>query len=346
MKHLYSYIIEKQGYLDYSSFIDDILNQFSQNENFIKKIWEYIVNKSESIEFNILVESDNYPYWLEKLYIDAYPLDDYTLAGISPDLIVLNKDKTKVKSATLIINESYFDDTINEITNLMYKLHGNDYKSDLTRDDINQLKAIKILDIKSIDKTVISHEIKHIFDFLIGNSKQDKGLLRSFDGNSYLNISSDNHEISSSYFLESISELLYFFDLTEESAFQQQLIEYIRLNKISKEEIENFLHKINKSTASKFDFESSDLEYYHGSLKKFIGICMLISASYCSLQELSRETISELCTIIKQYEVSEIVLHKKFNGSTYKDLKIFYLKCYDAFKQHIVKMVKKAAKHL
>lgn len=346
MQHLYSYIIEKQGYLDYSSFIDDILNQFSQNENFIKKIWEYIISDSKFIKFDVLVESDNYPYWLEKLYIDAYRLGRYTPAAIDTDLIFLNKDKTKVESATIYINESYFDNAVSKIADLMYKLHGNNYKGDLTKDDIKQLKNIKILNNVSIDKSIISHEIKHVFDFLIGNSKQDKGLLRSFDGNSYLNISSDNPEISSSSFLETISELLYFFNPTEESAHQQQLIEYVKSGKIPREEIERFLQKINKSTVYKDAFSLYDFEYYNNILRDFVGTCSSIAINYDRLQRVSPETISELCTIIKQYKISEKVLHKKFNGSTRNDLRIFFMKCYDKFKQYIMKMFKKAVKHL
>lgn len=349
MKHLYSYIIEKQGYLDYSDFVNDIFAQIKPNREFIEKMWKAIVNKTKLPDFEITVESDNYPYWLEKLYVKSYPLG-ISNAGIDTDLVFLNKDKTKVESATIYLNNSIVKNMEPRIKKVVEYSYNNGYNGDLTDDDLKTLQNMSFT-LKDITKPVISHEVKHIFDILIGNSKQNKRLLNSFDGNSYIDIDYDNREFSNSTYIEALSEISYFFNTTEESAHRQQLIEHIKAGDISRKKLEELLYKIDKSTVK----EKGHLHYTYVDsfdncgvtiISNFLRTFASIRCAYKDIDDLSNESASELCTIIRQYKVSEKVLGKKFNGSTHKDLKMFYDKLFDKFKKYVVNMIKIAAKHL
>jgi hypothetical protein len=343
MQHLYSYLIEKQGYLDYGDFVNDIFAQIKPNREFMKKMWKAIINKTKLPDFEILVESDNYPYWLEKLYVKSYPLG-ISNAGVDTDLVFLNKDKTKVESATIYLHNKFIKNMKPRIETVV----NGGYNEDLTDDVLDTLQNMAFT-LKDITKPVISHEIKHIFDILIGNSKQNKKLLNSFDGNSYVDIDYDNPELSKSTYIEALSEISYFLNTTEESAHKQQLIEHIKAGDISRKELEELLYKIDKSTINEKEHLSAkycDSFDNCGVISNFLGTFVSIRYAYKTIDDLSNESASELCTIIRQYKVGEKVLGKKFNGSTHKDLKMFYNKSFDKFKKYIVDMIKIAAKHL
>lgn len=123
MKPLYTYLIEKQGYLDYNAFIDDIMHSIYTSEEFFgricKEFIESIDPRSEKyakldfpkfninfFDFNIKVKSDNYPYWLKELYIKSYEYIDF--AAVDTDFVVIDNDKKTLKSATIYININEF----------------------------------------------------------------------------------------------------------------------------------------------------------------------------------------------------------------------------------------------
>jgi hypothetical protein len=396
MKRLYTYLVEKQGYLDYDAFINDIMDSIYASEEFIGRIYkEFIENidpRSEKyakldfpefdinfFDLNIKIKSDNYPYWLKELYIKSY--EDIDFAAVDTDLIVIDNDKKTLKSATIYINihEFSFSQVINDYINKTlktkifdlrkkyidlivdkkgYNFSLEDWATDEYYDEQEKLitnfkKTLKIdKNIPDIPdwrinnlKDILSHEIKHLFDYYIAHYKQSINLIKDWDSSSYIKISSQNKNIESLF-----SDLLYIFDKRELSAFKQQLISQIKHEKNDKNIINNLNAELNLVI-------NNDISTFHNYVPNNIDDNVFNSSLYSisSMQngeylkndlETNTQTYEEICYIIKEFKLSEKILGKKFKGKTKEDFNKFLEQCFNKIKKIYIDVLKKAVKHL
>lgn len=128
--------------------------------------------------------------------------------------------------------DEYYDEQEKLITNFKktFKIDKNYYLNNISDRQINELKDI------------LSHEIKHLFDYYIAHYKQNINLIKDWDDSSYIKITSQDKYVESLF-----SDLLYIFDKRELSAFKQQLISQIKHEKNDKNIINNLNTEIKLS---------------------------------------------------------------------------------------------------
>jgi len=372
MKQLYTYLVEKQGYLDYDAFIDDIMYNIYTSEETVGYIFKKLLEQLDCshigipewpsnvdigfFNFNIKVKSDNYPYWLKELYIKSYK--DVSNAAVDTDLIVIDNDKKTLKSATIYINiyEFFIFDIKKYIRSKVYdEMHYPSFEESMkvfknvkktlkfNKDDYLSVCS-EFLDkntkstLTRFIKDTFSHELKHLFDYYIAHYKQNINLIKDWDNNSYIKIPSQNEDIESLF-----SDLLYFFDKRELSAFQQQLISQIKHSKNNKDLINDLnatLKLIINSNISTFPKDITNTINYN-----MFNILMCELAKNWD-EKFHKQNYEEICYIIKEFKLSEKILGKKFNGKTREDFNKFLEQCFNKIKNIYINILKKATKHL
>lgn len=384
MKSLFTYLNEAKGYLDYTDFIKDIKIQIAEHiKDYIFDKYNEVVEKYKSLldwyeengckptlppkmspifpNISFVVNSKNYPSWLNSLTIQDFShIEDYdsnsftdTIACVDADLI-----NAENKTATIFIN-SVFLFSPESGKELFVKDNGNIYSNlddklknceKISKSDI----SVDISDNRKFDEA-INHELKHIFDFIIHNNL-DSTFKKLFDTGSTLNDYENKGESElCRNLITCVSELKYFFNKLELSAYQQEIIyNAIKNPEEYKQYIENYLNFIKSKNIKTFikkldyiDFEIIDIDFDCTRFYDYIYTIASISKVYQMDIENDKTTNEyELNSIIKNSGVSNILFNKDYKGKTYKDFRNFLIKAYNKTIQDIKKILIKTAKNV
>lgn len=384
MKDLYTYISEAKGYLDYDNFVNDIIHEIYFNDEIKNYFFESYNNaidltsecdirdNTTSIMLEVLrnlnstivkgyiynfsnktikIVSKNYPSWLNELQIILKVNEDYYAGGdafIDTDLLDPNK-----KTGAIFINlisfyghlvNYYFDDFVRkkyhtlrkEDTDKLEYLTDKEYESIVNKEDLSDKKEI------------LSHEIKHIFDYFITTYK-NTSMKKSFEtGTSY---SSDSNyetkpESVQRFIFVCTESIMYPFDKAELSAFQQEFIQGVKDKTYDRDFINSILSSLKKSSIDNFYInEKKSVECKERIKNKYFDSLYYISLIYNNLNDLDM-TENELVDVIKNIKLSDVILSKPFNGKTFNDVKALFKRLYLYGEKEIKKVVIKAAKNL
>jgi hypothetical protein len=366
MKSLFTYLNEAKGYLDYTDFIKDIKKQIAEH------IKDYIFDKyNEAVEkyknssispklppimpdVSFVVNSKNYPSWLNSLTIQDFShikgYNSYSFEGTSAcvDTDLINAEN---KTATIFVNPKLFlQDRGNNYSYLDEKLKNCEK---ISKSDI----IVDISNNQDFDETMV-HELKHIFDFIIHN-KLDSTFKKLFDTNSTL----DDYEKEKSgksnlcnTLINCISQLKYFFNKLELSAYQQEIMfNAINNPEEYKQHIEKYLNVINsrniktffKETFNEIGISELDIVFDGTRFFDYIYTISYISRIYqMDIENDETTNAYELNSIVKNSGVSKILFNKDYKGKTYKDFRNFLIKAYNKTIQDIKKILIKAAKNV
>lgn len=283
MKDLYTYISEAKGYLDYDNFVNDIIHEIYFNDEIKNYFFEgynkaieytsgiyadnimtrilYFFDKMKYIEYfsnkTIKIVSKNYPSWLNELQVILKHSKDDNYIGdafIDTDLLDPNK-----KTGVIFINIIRF---YGHLVNYHFSDFIRKKYFSFRKEDIDKLEYITDKEYESIvnkvdlsdKKEILSHEIKHIFDYFITTYK-NTSMKKSFEiGTRY---SSDpNYENKPESVRDFISvcteSIMYPFDKAELSAFQQEFIQGTKDKIYDRDFINSILSSLKKSTIDNF----------------------------------------------------------------------------------------------
>ena len=376
MKSLFTYLNEAKGYLDYTDFIKDIKIQIAEHiKDYIFDKYNEALEKYKSLldwyeengckptlppkmppifpNISFVVNSKNYPSWLNSLtiqdfsHIDGYDSDSFadTIACVDTDLI-----NAENKTATIFVNSELFLQGVgNNYSNLDDKLKNCEKisKSDITVDISGNLK---------FDEAII-HELKHIFDFIIHN-KLDSTFKRLFATNSSIDYYEKSGKSDLCHdLINCISQLKYFFNKLELSAYQQEIVfNVIKNPEEYKQFIEKYLNIINSRNIKTFfksifdekaDIKKFDVVFDGTRFHDYIYTIACISKIYQMDIENDKTTNEyELNSIVKNSGVSNILFNRDYKGKTYKDFRNFLIKLYNKTIQDTKKILIKAAKNV
>lgn len=382
MKDLYTYISEAKGYLDYDNFVNDIIHEIYFNDeikNYFFERYNDAIDLTSECDINdtttsimlevlsnlsltirkryisdfsnktIKIVSKNCPSWLNELQIIIKVNEDYVGdAFIDTDLLDPNK-KTGAIFINLIsfyghIVNYYFDDFVRK------KYHT------FRKEDIDKLEYITDKEYESIvnkedlsdKKEILSHEIKHIFDYFITTYK-NTSMKKSFEtGTRYS--SDSNYETKPESVLNFISIctgcIMYPFDKAELSAFQQEFIQGIKDKTYDRDFINSILSSLKKSSIDNFYINEKKAVECKEKIKNMYFVALYyISLIYNNVHDLDM-TENELVDVIKNIKLSDVILSKPFNGKTFNDVKALFKRLYLYGEKEIKKVVIKAAKNL
>jgi hypothetical protein len=374
MKDLYTYISEAKGYLDYDSFVNDIIhaiyfsdeikNYFISNYNnaidltseddgksIVANILYFLGRMKYIEEFSnksIRIVSKNYPSWLNELQIILKYNDDYVgEAYVDTDLLDPNK-KTGVMFIDIIRFYRHFTESLHYFVRDKYRK--------FKKEDIDKLEYLTDKEYESLvneedlssKKETLSHEIKHIFDYFITTYK-NTSMKKSFEtGTRYS--SKFNYETQpesiQSFVSVCTSHIMYPFDKAELSAFQQEFIQGVKDKKYDRNFINDILSSLKNSSIDNFykkdQKEWDDIERIKNT---YLGSLYYISLIYNNITDLDM-TENELSEVIKDIRISEVILSKPYTGKTFNDAKVLFKRLYLYGEKEIKKVITKAAKNL
>lgn len=369
MKSLFTYLNEAKGYLDYTDFIKDIKKQIAEHiKDYIFDKYNEVVEKykNSSIppklppimpDISFVVNSKNYPSWLNSLiiqdfsHIEGYDSDSFEGTSACVDTDLINAEN---KTATIFVNPKLFlQGGGNNYSNLDEKLKNCEKisKSDITVD---------ISGNRKFDET-IAHELKHIFDFIIHNNL-DSTFKKLFATNSSLDDYENEYSGKSNLcntLINCITQLKYFFNKLELSAYQQEIMfNAINNPEEYKQHIEKYLNIINSKNIKTFFeiiFDNNmhiknfgDIFDFDGTrFYDYIFTIAYISRVYqMNIENDETTNAYELNSIVKNSGVSNILFNKDYKGKTYKDFRNFLIKTYNKTIQDTKKILIKAAKNV
>ena len=371
MKDLYTYISEAKGYLDYDSFVNDIIhaiyfsdeikNYFISNYNnaidltsegdgksIVANILYFLGRMKYIEEFSnksIRIVSKNYPSWLNELQIILKYNDDYVgEAYVDTDLLDPNK-KTGVMFIDIIRFYRHFTESLHYFVRDKYRK--------FKKEDIDKLEYLTDKEYESLvneedlssKKETLSHEIKHIFDYFITTYK-NTSMKKSFEVgtrySSHFNYETQPESVQS-FVSVCTTNIMYPFDKAELSALQQEFIQGVKDKKYDRDFINNILSMLKNSSID--NFYKNEWDGVERIKNAYLGSLYYISLIYNNITDLDM-TENELSEVIKDIHISDVVLSKTFNGKTFNDAKNLFKRLYLYGENEIKKIITKAAKNL
>jgi hypothetical protein len=360
-------ISEAKGAMDYDLLINDIINQiymdpavYAAFEAYINRGKRYVSTKNGydledangnvytlgDIDLNVTINSQNKPSWLKELTVEVSDKLGDAFAGVPVNEIDVDEENCLVNSATIYINGKKFFEEMFSGDNMISMFTNDDFtlrkitQSEYQNKFFNHITKKHYRTTELFDKIKInlSHEIKHIFDFMIAKCN-NTDMLDEFNAEEFELTGNESTKVKRIVELAKCAQ--YTLNKVELSAKQQELIQAIKLGKLDRYELNRYLSEINDAKISTFKF----VDAYETPFDNVFDTLYTVSVMHNYIYSFDMYA-SEIADIFNKTGLSKVVIKSDLKAKTIGDIKKFLQKTFDLAITSYQDIIRKAAKHL